>query len=76
MTRQTAEQPETVQIDLGSQEDCERLRAILAGVAPAASVTMTLATRRDIADVHKPHAYAASYADAMRQVEASYYDAC
>mgnify|MGYP006421920333 CR=1 FL=1 len=72
MSRQTLD--ESFHIDLTSQEDRERLRAILADTGAGKAVTMTVGGPAGAMRRSRPGA-SASYADAMRQVEANYYDA-
>lgn len=88
MSRLTQVSPNTYKLDLTSIEDRDALRELLTTAASEAPITMTVGTMTagtmtaghaaaaplDTAGAARPAQIAASYADAMRQVEATYYD--
>jgi hypothetical protein len=77
MTRQGTQTQNTFRLNLSSPEDREQLRDILAGISPETPLTMTVGGSGETAHP-APRAMGPlstpGYADAMRQVEATYYD--
>jgi hypothetical protein len=83
MTRHGTQTQNTFRLNLNSPEDREQLRTILSGITPGTPLTMTVGasgtaggsgtTARSAPRGMGPLA-TPGYADAMRQVEATYYD--
>lgn len=65
----------TLSLTIGSEHDRNRLSDLLREITTDGSVTLTIAPSTSAPAPSLPGGLARSFADAMREVEASYYNA-
>lgn len=73
MNRNADQNTNVVHLNLTSAADRSRLHDLLNGIQPGAPVRLTVSAD-DTAPATRPQTAPASYADAMREVEATYYN--
>ncbi len=75
MSRSALHQTNIVHLNLTSASDRSHLSDLLSGVRPGTPIRLTIGAETANAPARRRSAAPATYADAMRVVEATYYDA-